>query len=98
MIQIGQVQCDRLLPQDLDPVPIAKEALQEVCQFASVCLIGTTRDEVRSELVSWWKETGKRDVLPGGVAGFDLDEDDAVDEEDVEEKPPWAWHRNTKRS
>lgn len=82
----SQVHSDRLLPEDMDARRIAKEAFQDACQFTSVCLVATPCDEVRARVTAWWKEAGRKELLPavGNNSGFEL-EDDLTDNEEVVE-------------
>ena len=45
----------RMLHEPIDIGPLALEALDEACTLSSICQVGSSMEQQRSELLLWWK-------------------------------------------
>ena len=83
---LPQVYSDRKLLKTVDIVRLAREALQQVCQLASVCIVNQPASTIQEELKQWWNEVGKDILLNAVEEDQDSEhEDESGDEEDAED-------------
>lgn len=56
----------RLIPDPRpDVVPIAREALREVCTFMAACSVGVRPKDIAEQLAQWWRDVGRSELTPG---------------------------------
>ena len=76
----------RMLDEHPDLASIARDCLHTVCLFNAICT-GKSAGDIQSDLISWWKSDGQKDLFPNAVNGqwqednIEADSDEEGDEE-----------------
>eukprot|EP00442_Polarella_glacialis_P000348 CAMPEP_0115155298 /NCGR_PEP_ID=MMETSP0227-20121206/67810_1 /TAXON_ID=89957 /ORGANISM="Polarella glacialis, Strain CCMP 1383" /LENGTH=895 /DNA_ID=CAMNT_0002566345 /DNA_START=132 /DNA_END=2816 /DNA_ORIENTATION=+ len=86
---VAKASSTRLLPEPVDPVPLAQQALDEVCALKSIATVGgVDKKLLKKELVSWFKTEGHAALFSGAQEhephNPDAEEAEADDEEEAD--------------